>query len=367
MMTDSLDRARVPAPIDSAGTVSGAWTEILGLTTPDTVQVTDSTVRGLPALDRAKNLVAQSVALMLTAATVVNGEDMLPKPPVIARPHPLLSAYEFYESVVDSLVMHGNFVAIRLGEGDEMQLVPVPLGLVSVDVSSGLPWYTIGDRRYSWREVVHFRAHAPVGTWWGRGVVERFRLSLSEALHSQAYGEASLRTGSVPSMSVKLDVDVPTDEQVTAVKSGIISKLGGGKREPFVHGRIMDVSPLSWSPHDAEFVESRRITLAEAALMVGLRPEDIGATLGGSLTYGNRSDDAVQRIVDAYTPWLERVEGPLSDLLEVGEVKGAPEALLRLTPQQAEELEALRLENEARRRVLNAGPVEQTDLEEINE
>jgi phage portal protein BeeE len=153
-------------------------------------------------------------------------------------------------------------------------------------------------------------------------------------------------------MSVKLDVDVPTEDQVNDTKSGLMSKFGGGKREPIVHGRIMDLTPLSWSPHDAEFIESRRITLAEAALMVGLRPEDIGATLGGSLTYGNRSDDAVQRIVDAYTPWLERIEGPLTDLLPRGEVKGNPDALLRLTPEQAEQIESMRLDNEAKRRAL---------------
>ncbi|MEM1332529.1 MAG: phage portal protein [Actinomycetota bacterium] len=350
------DRARTPRPVDNAGQISDVWTQILGLAQPDEVRVTDDTVRGLPALDRAKNLVVQSVAAMLVAADVVDAVgNPIAKPDVIRRPHPLIGAFEFYENVVDQAIMHGNWIGIRFEAGlDTEQLVPVPLGGVSLDVSTGLPVYTIGGRTYRWNEVVHVRAHAPTGTFWGRGVVERFRLGLSEALHSQAYGEASFRTGALPSVSVQLDVDVPTDEQVTATKTSMMTKFGGGKREPLVHGRALNVNPLSWSPHDAEYVESRKITLAEAALMVGLRPEDIGATLGGSLTYGNRADDSVQRIVDGYTPWLERIEGPFSDILDIGEVRGNPDALLRLTPEQSEDVEAKRLENESRRRALDA-------------
>lgn len=342
--------ARLPAPVTGDGTLSSAWAEILGYSQPTNVAVTDDTVRGLPALDRAKGLVVSSVAAMLTAATVADRDGTaVVKPAVIERPHPLLGAYEFYEQVVDSVVMHGNYVAVVVGyDPDDMQLVPVPLGAVSVDASSGLPLYTINKRVYTWREVFHVRANAPTGTWWGRGVVEKFRnRALSEQLHSQAYGENSFRTGAVPTIDVKLDIDLPTGEQVTDVKAGFVDRFGGGSREPIVHGRAMTVTPLSWSPHDAQFIESRQVSFAEAALMVGLRPEDIGASLGSgsSLSYGNRTDDALQRITDGYQPWMERVEQPLSDLIGDGhEVSGDPEALLRLSTRERLELRQLKQE-----------------------
>lgn len=339
-----VDRAqRAPAPIDNSGAMSSVWAQILGLSEPTKVVVDDCSVRGLPALDRAKNLVVQSVATMLVEATVKDPAGVATeKPAVIARPHPLMQPFEFYEQAVDVAIMHGNYVAIIVGESDAAQLVPVPLGAVSLDSSSGFPMYTIGNRVYSWREIFHVRAFAPIGTWWGMGVVERYRRSLSEHLHGQAYGEASFRSGSVPSLSVQLDVDTPSEEQVTATKTGFMDKFGGGVREPIVHGRAMTIEPLSWSPHDAEFIEARKISLAEAALMVGLRPEDIGASLGSSNGYANRTDDALQRITDGYGPWMRRVEGPLSDLLLDGRtVAGNPEALLRTSTKERLEIRKL--------------------------
>jgi phage portal protein BeeE len=343
---DHVDRARTPAPIDSAGSLSPGWAEILGLSAPNTVKVTDDSVRGLPALDRAKGLVVNSVATMLVEASVCDSTGAtVDKPEAIRRPHPLLQPFEFFEQVADSAVMHGNYVAVILGEGDDAQLIPVPLGSVSLDTSSGLPWYIINGRRYSYREIFHVRANAPIGTWWGVGVVEKFRTALSEHLHGQAFGEASFRSGAVPSVSLQLDTATPTLDETQAAKRSYMGVMSGGRREPLVHGTGLTVTPLSWSPHDAEFVEAMRINLATAALMVGLRPEDIGASLGSSLTYGNRSDDALQRITDGYGPWVNRIEGPLSDLLLDGrEVKGNPEALLRTSTRERLEIRRIKQE-----------------------
>lgn len=333
--------ARVPAPIRSDGAVTGAWAHILGLASDDVVTVTPQQVRGLPALDRAKALVRDSVTAMMVAATVTDPDGRpVPKPSVIARPHPLLTAVEFYDQVADNLVMHGNHISIKAGEGEVLQLIPVPLGGVSVDTSSGLPEYKIGGRTYRHWEVVHFRANAPVGSFWGQGVVERFRRALDEQLHAQQYGKESFKSGSVPSIDVTLDVDNPSPEQLADAKVTFVETFGGGAREPIVHGRLLKLSPLSWSPHDAEFVESRRLSIAEAAYMCGLRPEDLGASVGGQgITYGNRSDDALQRITDSYAPWAARIEGPLSDLLAPGyTVHANPEALLRMSTRERLEL-----------------------------
>lgn len=336
---------RKPAPVETTSNVStgGAWAEILGLSKPDKVVIDDNSVRGLAALNRAKGLVVASVATMLVNASVTGPQGLsVDVPRVIRRPHPLLGAFEFYEQVVDLAVMHGNYVAIRVGYGEDEQLVPVPLGMVNMQVESGLPWYRIGERVYNWTEVFHVRVGAPIGSWWGVGVVEQYRKALSEQLHSQAYGEASFRSGSVPSMTVQIDDPSPTEQQVDATKIGLMAKFGMGQREPLVHGSGMVVTPVSWSPHDAQFVEARQISYAEAALMVGLRPEDIGASLGTSMTYGNRSDDALQRITDGYAPWMARIEGPLSDLLGEGyEVRGNPEALLRTSTRERLEIRGL--------------------------
>jgi phage portal protein BeeE len=304
-------------------------------------------------------MVSGNVASMFTLAAKNSPE------PVLRRPHPLLGTWEYYAMVARTAIKAGNFVAIVVGEGPDAQLVPVAPAQVTLDVSSGLPWYIINEREYSWREVFHVRANCEPGQWWGLGIIEKFRVALSEQLHSQRYGEASFRTGGVPAGIATIhQTDPVTQDQSDAVNTSWQTKFGHGQRKVAVLNENISFTPVAWSPHDAEFAETRRISVAEAALMVGLRPEDLGSSYGGSgQTYGNRSDDAIQRIVDSYTPWVEILETPFSDL--VGRpVEADPEALLRLTPREREEVEGIRLDNEIKRRQL--GDTD-TDDEETTE
>ena len=112
----TADRARTVLPVPHVGAPldSAVWAELLGLSAPSSVSVTGDNVRGLPALDKAKAMVVNSVATMLVNATVSDqtGSPM-PVPTVIRRPHPLLGRFEYFAQIVDSLVMNmgaGGFV-----------------------------------------------------------------------------------------------------------------------------------------------------------------------------------------------------------------------------------------------------------------
>ena len=78
--------------------------------------------------------------------------------------------------------------------------------------------------------------------------------------------------------------------------------------------------------------------------MAGMRPEDLGAAIagGGGVTYGNRTDDGLQRVTDSYSEWLNLFEDAWTDLLPVGlEVRGNVEALLRTSTKDRYEVHAL--------------------------
>ena len=231
--------------------------------------------------------------------------------------------------------------------GYPQQVVPIHPDMVQLDTHSvpGIPFYRIGTAVLSWHEVLHIRAHAPTGTMWGLGIVERFRRHLTMQLHEAEYGLTSYSTGGVPSTVVQMDVQELTQNQIDTVKAGWINTFGGGRREPAVVGRqFKDIKPLSWSPHDAEFVNSMQLSIAQCAFMCGLRPDDLGASLGvgGGMTYGNRTDDALQRVTDSYNAPIRLFEEAWSDMLPIGEsVRGNVEALLRTSTKDRYELRAL--------------------------
>ena len=342
-----VDRAdRNPAPVDPSTSVSAAWASILGLSSTDgPISINDDTVRGLPALDRAVTLVSNSVASMATKAALEAPEA------VIRRPHPLYGTFEFYKMTIETAMKRGNFIAVIVNSGPDAQLVPVHPDVVTLDQTSGFPLYKINGRAYTWREIFHVRANAAPGSFRGLGIIEKFRIPLSEQLHSQRWAEATYRTGGVPAGVVTIDQTGPvTIDQTDTINDSWQTKFGNSQRKVAVLPKGLSFTPVSWSPHDAEFAESRRIGVAEAALMAGLRPEDLGSTFGGGgMTYGNRTDDSIQRITDSYGSWTELLEQALTDL--VGRTFDVdPTALLRLTPREAAEVEALELANEAARR-----------------
>ena len=329
---------RPAVPVQQSYTVSPTGlAQLLGITATGTsVAATESTVTGLPAVQAGIDMVAHAVAAMMTDADQYAG-DGTPYPVrsnVVARPSTLLGSFEFWTQAVDTAMKRGNYVAILADYTDDgfpQQVVPVHPDNVTVDDTSGFPVYDIAGTPYRWDQVVHVRHGAPVGSFWGCGVVERYRLALNSQLAQAEYGRQSFTSGGVPSAHIQLDKAVVSADEVSDVDTRWSTKFGDGSRKPVVTGKAISVTPLSWSPHDAEFIESRRMSVAEAALMCGLDPSDLGASIGGSgLTYANLTDRQLSRIVSGFMPWLRLFEEAWTDLLPgMDYVKGSPEALLR--------------------------------------
>lgn len=354
MRTQYIKRARdarTPTPLPQPGTITqvdpAVLASILGIEMGNAIYVSEQNVGGLPALSAGVDKVANACAAMLTQAQTYDNGEEIPSPLIVSRPSPLYGTYELYSSIVRTLMMRGNYLALITNwdeNGNAMQLAPIHPDAVTLDSTSGIPVYEVLGVKFGYNQVFHVRSHAPVGSLWGRGVIERYRGALSGALYEQNYGLTSFKSGAVPTAVVQLDTKLPTQDQVDAVNASWQASHGGGIRKPLVTGTALSITPLSWSPHDAEFIESRKLTIAEAALMCGLRPEDLGAAIGGTgLTYGNRSDDALQRIIDSYSPWTVLVEQALGDLLPEGvSVRARPEALLRMSVREELEIELLR-------------------------
>jgi len=192
-------------------------------------------------------------------------------------------------------------------------------------------------------DVVHVRLGLTVpGQIMAIGVVEAHRRNLQGMLDLSGMAAGVWHQGAVPSGIVQLATDVPTEKQVEAVKAAWVSSHGG-RRTVGVTGRNMTYTPVTWSADDAQFLESRQFSIAESALMFGLRPEDLGASIGGTaLTYANRTDDSLQRITDSYVPVMLPYEQAWSRLIPGRNfVRGNPEALLRSSTRERYELHLL--------------------------
>jgi hypothetical protein len=345
--------ARPPAMQSSSALDSEALATILGLSVDSSsvaVPVNETTVRGLTGAWAAVNKIANNVGQMMSAAGVIApGGAALNPPAVVTDPCVLYDPFVYWSEVVTTGLPRGNWIGIKAdfdAAGYPRQVVPVPIDAVHAHYVDGLPVYQIGGDVYLPDEIVHIKLGWSVpGQIMAVGAIEAHRTGLAGQLSLNRMAASVWREGAVPSGIVQMDKPNPTVDEATTVKTNWIG-IHGGRRTVGVIGKAMTYVPVTWSAQDAQWLESRQFSIAECALMFGLRPEDLGSSFGassGAMSYGNRTDDALQRITDAYMPVMLPIEQAWSRLIPGRPfVQGNPEALMRSTPTEQVQLTILR-------------------------
>ena len=136
-------------------------------------------------------------------------------------------------------------------------------------------------------------------------MVAQFRLALglSEALIR--YGVSAFNSG-VPTGIIKINLRNIKQETADQVKSDWMAMFRD--RSPAVLSQLMDFTPISWSPLDAQYLENRRFNIADIAYVLNLDPTDLDATAGSSMTYANREQRSYDRLLTSIGPYLVRFE-----------------------------------------------------------
>lgn len=354
------DRA-VTATLPGYGTTTSGYQPLYLLNgtlfsnSPTTPVATQEGLLSIPAAWSCVNLIAHNCAVMLADADVYDplGNEV-PAPQICKMPNPFYgSSYEWWYEVFATLVIYGNYVALIADD----QLVPVHPSHVDCRINDlGLPEYHIANETYSMSEVMHIRHLTMPGTWWGQGVITAQRLGVSGAIGMQNYARNTYLNGGIPSAVLKLEARNVSQETLTQLGADWASAFANSERKPVVLPAGMDVMPISWTPEDSQFLQSRAFTVAEIALMFGVNPLDLTATIGGqNQTYANVGQANLERIKRSFAPWVTRVEQAWTNKLlpEGYKLCADPEALLALDPLSQAQLELAR--NQADQTAISAG------------
>lgn len=305
---------------------------------------------GIPALYRGINLIANGVASMAPLELwAADGVTKLPAPPVISRPLASMTTFDFWHMACVVAIMRGNFLGINAdidSSGWPNQVVPVHPDFAYAYIDgAGYTVYNVSGQVYSAEEVTHVRSFSTPGSPWGVGIVDNFRRSLGQQLDQQNLVASTYRSGGLPSLLIKLNRPEISPAQANAVWEQWDEAHGGGQHRPAILPNTMEVEPLSLKPEEMQFLESRQLSVAEAAFMLNLDPSDLGATVGGTgMTYANIEQRQQQRVTDAYGPLMIRFEQAWSDLTPGGNTaKFVPERLLRTDSKTRAEVDALNI------------------------
>lgn len=288
----------------------------------------------VPGYWRGRLLLSQAIGGMPLAGWK-GLEQLTPTPLVLREPAAGEDRCTTVAAWVGDLIDHGNaigFVAARNAEGRATSLLPVPCTEVGVGYDAGgrvaYDHYQDGivTRRYypDAGDVFHAKGVlAYPGALRGMGALEAGLSSLSRIRDESAYASNAFRNGTPSGLLRVKDPDLqpgnPDDEAGFASAVGIKKqwKASIGTGDVAVLSDLVDFTPLSWTPSDAQMVEARQLSLVDVANLLNVDPYWVGASQV-SAPYQNVQDAALQLSRFSLSPWVNPLEAQFSRFLPYG-------------------------------------------------
>lgn len=277
-----------------------------------------SATLAIPAAWRATNLIAGFVAQM--GLVSLDGD-----PPrhidqgrqLLNNPWPLISYFDWMFGVAASIVLRGNFYAVKAdydqSTGNPRQYIPVSVDDVTVNFENGVLTYDVVgiDRPLHWNQMFHVRGFMLPGMLTGVGVIEAHRTGLFQTRELMDFGSGAYGSGGVPPVVITVDKPELAEGEAEYLQSRWVMRHSAKDRRPAVVPKIVSIEKVGLSMDDAEYLESRKFSIAEIAYMFNLDPSDLGASFssnGGRIEYSNIEARMRDRLVFSLAPWMNRIE-----------------------------------------------------------
>jgi HK97 family phage portal protein len=229
-------------------------------------------------------------------------------------PNDYQSPYEFREFLYRSHDLYGNAYARieRDARGQVTALHPFPPFNVAIEqlANGRLRYQAVDIAQKSWtllqEEMLHVRGSTRDGIY-GQSPIAIARgalnLAISHAETASSLAENRLSPGGLVSMDGKL-----SEEQHEKLRKWLDSWNGGSLKagKPLILDNGAKYSQLSFSPHDAEFLESRRLSNEDVARIFDCPPTSVGIV--DRSTYSNTEQEALALVRNALMPFAARFE-----------------------------------------------------------
>jgi HK97 family phage portal protein len=284
-------------------------------------------VMSIPGIWRGVNLLSDLIGGVEYDAYTSHGRDqqelIQPRPKLLDQPAPPDTQITTIGGMAADAILFGNAVAViaqRDANGFPTAISPHPAGWTGVykDYETGEVTYSMSGKTYAAEDVLHIKGHTVPGQIRGIGLIEAHfykTLFLAEELNRQArdVGINAVPTGVYQSGDPDLD-----STGAGLVKAGWQQAMAS--RTIAVMGPNDKFTPLAWNPTEAQLIEARQFSLVEIALLLGLPPSFLNAPIGGSMTYSNVENDAINLLKFSLRGWLTRFEQAFSQCFARGTV-----------------------------------------------
>lgn len=246
------------------------------------------TARTIPGVGRALDLIGGLAMQMSLDA--YRGVMPLPRPRLLTQPDLDKDLPTFVDVQIADYLLHGNalhLVTVRdrsTGWPAACRWYPATAWHVYRDPDTGRRRYWLHGREVPLDDVVHVQNGAdPLNECRGVGVVEKYVNALDRVALQDERLRSDTAQGNVPSVAITLPENDDSDEdeldlEAEKFEQKLDARNGGRRPAFFPHGTV--VTPLAWSPNDAQAAVARSMSLTDVANMFGLDGWWLGAPNG---------------------------------------------------------------------------------------
>lgn len=263
-----------------------------------------------------------SVGLFVYRRTADGGRERADDNPLYAVLHdqinPNLSAFEGREFLIRELDTRGNAFARveRNARGQVVALWPEPWTNVGIErLPSGRLRYRITSPYAATtvllqEEVLHMRGPTRDGMT-GLSPLYIAREAIGLAVGQSATANGFLESALRPSGIISFPERLKSQEIADRLRVQLREKYQGIRRsgEMMILDGGAKFEQMTWTPQDAEFLDSRKLSNEDVARVFGVPPTCVGITDRG--TYSNTEQEATALVRNALGPLAARVEQAL--------------------------------------------------------
>lgn len=308
------------------------------------VNVTQDNATALATVYACVSLISDTIAtLPVDVYYRYNGERRAfrPKPAWVTEPLPGVpgSRISTYSQIVQSLLLDGNaFVVCTPSIYDPQMLEVVDPRRVTVGGTQAEPEFTVSTERGAMMvdrsQIVHLKRGQRPGDLRGVSPIEETRQSIGIGLAAQRHAGQYLANGLQLSGVIKVPGEMNAEDAKALIESFEAAHSGDKAYRAGILTGGAEWTPLTVSPKDAQFLESRQFQVTEIARIFRVPPMLIGDNEPGAVSYASSEQAAIAFEKHTLRPLLSIIEDSLSPLVPTPDsfLKFTTDGLLRGDP-----------------------------------
>lgn len=240
---------------------------------------------------------------------------------LLHRPNPWQGQAEFIEAAVAFLMLAGNSYVEAVGPASR-QAPPQELYTLRPDRVTILPdaknmvggyRYTAGSAKQDFKaeSVLHLKLFAPTDDWYGLAPLAVAARIVDQHNASNVWNTSLLQNGAQPPGALVAEEKL-SDEEYDRLKKVIEERHSGPRNagRPLLLEGGLDWKQMGLSPTDMAWLEGKKLTAREIAIVFGVPPELLGDS--ANKTYANYQEARRSFYTETVLPLMDRLRDKLN-------------------------------------------------------